>query len=509
MTPHGTGRAANEATEALSGIAHAADELAADAYAVGGYVRDRLVGVETRDIDILLTGAVREIAERIAAQFDASLVALREAEPTIRLVFSDRSHIDLCLPRRRTTAVDSPSADFLAEDLQSRDFTVNAMALSLEAIDRDDWREHVADPTGGSEDIRRRVIRATNPGVWQDDPARLVRALRLAAQLGFELDAQAESEIREHAGLVTNVAPERIRDELIAILRRRDAHKWLARAAKLGLLFAILPELAALQSVPAMGYHHLDGWRHALAVAQRIDVLARCAPGMSAEHQAKLADVFAAPLAGDRPRLALLKLAGLLHDVAKPSTRGADEEGDLHFYGHDKDGAGMAREAGRKLRLGRRELSYLELAVGAHMHPAFLAQEQEVSRRAAHRFFRRTGSCAPDVLVLAWADRLCARGLAAGREGIERVESLVRWLLAEWLDHSPLSHPEAPVGARAIMSRYSLEAGPAVGRLVEALQRRHAEQPFADAQEAWAFLDPLARGVAANGVELQDDDESE
>jgi len=136
-----------------------------------------------------------------------------------------------------------------------------------------------------------------------------------------------------------------------------------------------------------------------------------------------------------------------------------------------------------------------------------LAQQQEISRRAAHRFFRKMRDQAPDVLVLAWADRLSARGPAAAPEEIERVQRVARWLLGEWLDRGPLSHPQPPVGARAIMRRYGLEPGPVVGSLLGALTGRHAEEPFMEAQEAWAFLDPSVQRTGANQDELIDDEE--
>jgi poly(A) polymerase len=491
----------NQAEQALPALARAACQCASCAYAVGGYVRDRLLGIETADVDVVVTDQLREIAERLGAELHASVVPLHDEQPTIRLAFRDRSHIDLTIPRAGPALDGSeipPDQRPIIADLLARDFTINAMAVPLQAVTRSDWRAHVVDPAAGLGDLDLHLVRATNPGVWKDDPLRLWRALRLAAQLGFDLDDATAQTLREHSDLALKPATERVRDEFFALLTCPNASIWLARSADLGLLFRLLPELAALQSLSQGGYHHLDGWQHTLAVAGAMDELARHAPGMSAEHQEALRGVFRKSVSGGRPRLALLKLAALLHDAGKPSTRAEDDEGYVHFYGHEKVSAAMARAVGERLRLGRRELHYLETATKLHMYPALLAQ-QEISRRAAHRFFRRAGNVAPDILVLAWADRLSARGPAALPEHIERVERAIRWLLSEWLGGSPLSHPQPPVGARAIMRRYGLQPGPEVGRALRVLSRRHAEQPFSDAESAWSFLDRLVACSRAGG----------
>ena len=501
----------SQAEQALALLARTAASVGAEAYAVGGYVRDRLIGAPMADVDVLVTGGLREIAELVGAESRAAVVTLRDEHPTVLLVFADGSHIDVSLPRGQTPPVPqrepSPAAQDVACDLRHRDFTINAIALPLEATCAADWRKRVLDPTGGRADLECGLVRPTGPEVWRADPLRLLRAVRLVAQLGFDLHPTAESGIREHAGLITSVAPERIRDELCALLANADAPTWLARAADLGLLFEILPELAPLQRLAQGGYHHLDGWAHALAVTQQVHELVAGAPGIGRAHQRQLRSLFAQPLAGERPRLVLLKLAALMHDVGKPSTVATDDEGHTHFYGHERAGAEMAREAGRRLRLARREAGYLEAVTEAHMYPAMLARQQDLSRRAGHRFFRRTRDHAPDVLLLAWADRLSVRGPAAIPEHIERTQQVIRRLLAEWLDRGPLSHPQPPVSARGIMRRYGLQSGPAVGRLVEALSCRHAERPFLDAQEAWAFLDRVVGRPPPDDTGLRDDDE--
>jgi len=515
-SPERSRAAPNDAERALPALAQAAGECGAVAYAVGGYVRDRLLGASTADADILITGALRETAECIGARSHASLVTLHEQQPTIRLVFPDRSQIDLTLPRRggatlvvacrgRRKACPGVGArrrarpaasDEIEADLRTRDFTVNALAVPVEAMIRGNWRRQVIDPTGGLGDLKQRILRATSRATWADDPVRLWRALRLAAQLGFGLEPETQASLREHAALSTQAAPERIRDEMFALLVRADADVWLSQAADLGLLFAMIPELAALPGLAQGGYHHLDGWQHTLAVVAQVHSLAQQAPGMSEAQQVKLRQLLARSIAGGRQRLALLKLAGLLHDVGKPSTRATDDESRIHFHGHEKLSAVAAREVGQRLRLGRREIRFLEVAAGLHMYPALLAQ-QEISRRAAHRFFRKTGNHAPDVLLVAWADRLSARGPAARPEHFERVERAVRWLLGEWLEQGQLAHPRPPVGARAIMRRYGLESGPEVGRALRILTRRHAEEPFMDAEAAWAFLDRVVQRPAA------------
>lgn len=486
----------NLAEQALPLLARVAADFGSVVYAVGGYVRDRVLRTDTSDIDVLVTGALRELTERAAVEAQASVVTLHEAQPTMRLAFRDRSHIDLALPRVAAggDAARLPVPNAVVEaDLRARDFTINAMAVPLAAVDQPDWCASIVDPTDGRGDIGNRLIRAIGPRIWNDDPIRLWRALRLAAQLRFDIEPETEAGIREHASLASKPAGERIREEFFRLLARADADVWLSRAVDLGLMFVFAPELTPLQTLAQGGYHHLDGWHHSLAVVRAIGDLIEHAPCMPEGYRERLGSVFRKPVVVDRPRPALLKLAGLLHDAGKPSTRSADERGYVHFYGHEKVSAVIAGEIAHRLKLGRREVSYLETVTRLHMHPALLAQQPEVSRRAAHRFFRKAGAYAPDVLVLAWADRLSARGPAATADQVEHLEYVIRWLLAEWLDRGPLSHPQPPIGARAIMRRYNMPSGPEVGRALRTLTRKHAEQPFMDAESAWAFLDRVVQ----------------
>jgi tRNA nucleotidyltransferase/poly(A) polymerase len=252
---------ADQAERALPTIAQAAREVGAEAYAVGGFVRDRVAGLGRErapgDVDVLVTHSLAAIAERIAAQSGAALVTLGNEKPGVRLVFADRSHIDLSLPRGvsegRPRLRGQSEAETVCADLRLRDFTANAMALPVSSVGADDWCRHLLDPTGGADDLERRFLRATGPHVWREDPLRLLRALRLAAQLDLRIEDTTRAALMENAPLLRDVAPERIRDELFALLEREDAAAWLRRAAEMGLLLEVMPQLRALRGVAQGG----------------------------------------------------------------------------------------------------------------------------------------------------------------------------------------------------------------------------------------------------------------
>ncbi|UCF90157.1 MAG: CCA tRNA nucleotidyltransferase [Desulfobacterales bacterium] len=353
-------------------------------YVVGGSLRDLLLGRTPSDYDIVVCGDPQEFALQVARSTAGRLVALGKPGRRIWRVVTLRHIFD----------ISSTAGRSIEEDLRQRDFTVNALAHDL-------YSANVIDCTGGRQDLAHKIVRMISPNIFQDDPVRLLRAYRLAATLGFTVEPQTEAAIGNEAHLIRYSAGERIREELFKIFRTANSFDYIGRMASGGLLFAILPELLSLQNCRQNIHHQYDVWGHTLRAYEQLEQLlkdtgratAGLTPGVSVHM--------------DPRRQTLLKWALLLHDIGKPAVQTADADGGLHFYGHDRKGAEMARAICHRLRLATRDTDYTELIVRHHSRPLFLfqaAQKRPLTPKALTKFFMQFRNYVPDLLLHAVAD---------------------------------------------------------------------------------------------------------
>lgn len=370
------------------------------AWLVGGALRDALLGKTFKDIDLAVPPSADFDARvrRLAQALDAACFPLDEETRVWRLTGRKAPHLQLDLmPFVGGT---------LAADLARRDFTVNAMACRLSpkdsfktdrrtgAVSFKPAKAALEDPFKGLKDLAARRLRPVSPGVFRDDPVRLLRAFRIAAGLDLAIAPAALQAVKKQAALIKTTAPERAREELLRLLESPESARWLALMHKHGLLCALFPDLAAQESC-AVNYYGKGGvLRHTLQVVERLDLFFR-------DPKAWLPDYPKAVARLPAPRL--LKLAALLHDIAKPP-KAAMIKGRLRFFGHEEHGAVMAEKVLEGLRLPRAEIRLVCAVIGAHLRPGNLAANEAVSDRAMFRFFRTLGDNTAALLVLSWAD---------------------------------------------------------------------------------------------------------
>lgn len=444
------------------------------AHFVGGAVRDRLLGREVHDLDVVVEGDALLLARRLADDLGGAYVTLDKDHGLARVVVG-ADQIDVARLRGHN----------LDADLRLRDFTVNAMAMPVA-----EWASAaptIIDPLGGRGDLAAGVIRATSEHALRDDPARLLRAPRLAAQLGGTLDAATATWCQRDASRLAWVSAERVRDELWRILTLPDTAATLRELDRLGVLAVALPDLAATQGVTQRPPHAWDVFEHTLAVLTQLEGvlgaldLGEAAPDASvaaalAPHRAALRAHLVQEPVGGRPQWSVLKFAALYHDVAKPATRSVDAQGVVHFYGHEVVGAEMVERAARDLRLGVREIAYLKQVVRYHLRPLFLATQKAVSARSEYRYFRDTGDTAADILLLSLADNRGktddADSPASADTVLITVVRLLDLLYAE--EPPPVVAPPPLVSGHDLMAALGLTPGPRVGELLERLREAAA-----------------------------------
>jgi poly(A) polymerase len=453
------------------------------AYLVGGVVRDALMHRHTGDIDLAVAGRTRQVGSELAEMLSGRSVILDEAREIVRVAVPDGGGqiIDL-----------TPLSDGIQEDLSRRDFTLDATALSIQDACAQGPGVQLIDPYGGVADMEAGVIRAMSPSVFAADPARLMRAPRLAAQLRFRIERETAESIRRNASLLGAVAPERVREELLKLLAEPSAASWLRLLDDLWLLCLVIPELTEARGVTQPREHYWDVLDHSIETAGQLERVLPVSHRVAGDFAADTAprfpamDEYFAREAGDgHNRLTMLKLAGLLHDIAKPATRTVDASGRIRFLGHQKRGAEMAAEILGRLRLSRRGIGLVSGMVEHHLRPGQMSHRGELpTARAVYRYYRDVGDAAIDTLYLNMADYLAARGPLLRRE--------------EWADYCrtidhvlhegpvPGEQERAPrlVNGHDIIKTFSLAPGPKIGALLELVREAQASGEIASRDEA-------------------------
>jgi tRNA nucleotidyltransferase/poly(A) polymerase len=473
---------------------------------VGGAVRDLLLGRSIYDWDLVVERDAISLARDTADRLGAAFYPLDEERDTGRVVTFDadgtRTFIDFALRR---------GPDWLT-DLEARDLTVNAIALRL-----GDAAE-LLDPFNGRPDLEARLVRAVTEHSFRDDHVRMMRAVRLASELGFQIEPQTAAWIRRDAALLADVSVERARDELAKLLVLPDALDGIRQMDDLGLLAHMLPEVAALKGVEQSRPHHWPVFEHTLFVlgaleriidegVQHEDEAVGIVDGTGApafvwgdvkrtlaDFQVKLATHLIWPLGNERPALVSLKLAALLHDCAKPQTKTCDDDGRTHFYGHDDAGAPIAAERVRALRFNNAEVERVRVIVANHMRPQQLADaDSGVTRRAAYCYFRDTREAGVDVVLLALADHIATHGPDVQPERwARRIEAESKLLAEYWMRLAKDVAPTPLVSGDDLMAELGLPPGKRIGELLEVIREAQAAGEIVTRAEALGLAKRMA-----------------
>jgi poly(A) polymerase len=444
-------------------------------YLVGGFLRDALLGrPPTLDID-LVSAAPPSLAAALQQRFVGKVVPLAaDVRRVVFLLKGERVQVDIA-PLFGGTII---------QDLGRRDFTINALGISL-----GEEPPRLVDPTSGLRDLRERRVRMTDRRVLIEDPLRLLRAVRLAARLDFDIEETTAQAIRHQASLVRKAAPERIREEFFEILDSPGSGRWLAAMADLGLLEALLPELQVIRGCLQGRPHRLDVFHHSLETVRSLDRILLRLPRLLPEEGPSLIESLRAEVEGGIRRQALLRFTALLHDVGKPDTRSA--EGDqVRFLGHAERGAAIVRGISRRLRIGSRASATTVALVRNHLRPLFLQQAEPISPRAQYRFWRDLGVLAADCLLLSLAD-IRATWLNEGRafrNHLRFVRDMFAFYRERMMTREEPGKPGRLLDGRELMARLELRPGPFVGFLLERLEEEASLGSFRTKAEALRYL---------------------
>lgn len=473
----------------LQNVIHVLKSHRLEAYLVGGAVRDMLLGRERIvDLDFATPGDGLVVARQVANTLGAAFYPLDAERGTGRVVLTAgethfpsashlaQSYLDFASLRGAT----------LLDDLADRDFTINAIALSLAEP------FVLIDPLGGQQDLARRQIRAASVTALTHDPVRVLRAVRQAVELDFTIEAHTEQLVREAAPALPQVSPERRRDELVKLLNTPAPGEAVQKLRKLGVSPYIVPEIEPTIGLTQGPPHYLDVFDHtATALDAWAGMLHSGLTDLPEHLQSTVMAYLAESLAGNLSRHSLLPLALLLHDTGKPETREEAGQGKIRFLGHEKVSAQIARRLMQRFRFSSQAGDFVETVVAQHMRPLLLAGEGSVSRRAVYRFFRDSGEAGVAVALHALADHQATYPQGAGQgeaEWLRLREVAVKLITAYFEQRDQVVDPPSLLSGYDLIQTFGLAEGRLIGVLLSRLKEAQAMGEVTDKAAALAFI---------------------
>ncbi|MBF0317744.1 MAG: CCA tRNA nucleotidyltransferase [Nitrospirae bacterium] len=397
-----------------------------EVYIVGGTVRDILTGRTLKDVDVALNGDPVAVARAFAAAVGGSFVWLhqgwaipgKKSSPTARVI-KGNGVVDF-------TALRGGS---LATDLLGRDFTINALAMPLDALSGDTGNLRIQDVTTGLDDLGEGIIRMVNRENLVEDPLRLLRAYRFSSQLGFRIESKTLYTITELRTLIHRAAAERIWSELKAILATDNSAAAIGSMVDNGLLFELIPELRATKAVTQNAHHNLDVLQHTMAAYQAAEAETNDPQGRGLPYHEGFVQYLEQPSA----TMAILKLAVLFHDIGKPQTRAVDDNARVTFYDHSRVGAEMAGDILLRFKASQREVALTCKLVLNHMRLSHAScRELADSKRAMVRLLNKVGSDIYALIIIALADTQ-AKTLSYRDEVIHMAGDILRFYHEEYM----------------------------------------------------------------------------
>ena len=418
-----------------------ADRLSTKAFVVGGYVRDLLLGKKVKDIDIVVIGEGVPFGRRVAEELGRSNLVVFENFGTAMLQLDDIK-LEFVGARKESYSKYSrkPKVEIgtLDDDLSRRDFTVNAMAVSLNGSDFG----RLVDSFNGQQALIDKILRTPlDPeATFDDDPLRIMRAFRFACTLGFVVDQPALEAARNMAPRLKIVSQERISDEFLKILASRMPSVGLQLMHESGVMKVVFPEVAQLGGVDQrQDYHHKDVLQHTFKVLDKV-----------AESSENI----------------WLRLAALLHDIAKPRTKEFKEGIGWTFHGHEEVGARMVKPIFRRMRFAFDKLAYVEKLVRLHLRPMALVDEG-VTDSAVRRLLFEAGEDVDDLMILCRADITSKNPKLV--QQVKNNYDLVAQKMMEVEERDRIRSWQPPVKGDEIMQVCGLTPGPVVGKLKTAI----------------------------------------
>jgi tRNA nucleotidyltransferase/poly(A) polymerase len=436
-------------------------------YIVGGSIRDLLLGRTPIDYDIAVTGNPEQFAKQLMAKSDGHLVRLGKPGKMIIRVISGNLIFDI-------TSLNGTSIE---DDLNQRDFTINAIAYDL-------YSEEIIDCLGGLQDLADKKVRMVTNDIFKKDPVRLIRAYRIGACLNFEIEDTTAKTITSDTKLLKNIPGERMRAELLSMLGTSTSYLYLSQMATSGLLTAIFPDLDRLKGCFQNHYHHFDGFEHTLRAYGHLETLlndpGKFLPDMSDKIHQYI----------DNNKPALIKCAILLHDIGKPLMKTLDGSGKCHFYGHARKSADMAQKISQGLRFSNLERQFIDGIIRNHMKPLslFIAYEKKtLTQKGITRFYKKCGEYTPALLLTAIADTQ-AKQNKINHKNNAFMAFLKKMIFEYFYNFQPISNEPPLITGRDLIHVFGLKPSPLFRKFLDLVDDAKLTKTIKNRSEALELI---------------------
>lgn len=474
-------------SDVLKAVYTVAKRMDNDIFFVGGGLRDMIAAGKVGDMDFAVKYSVREVADAVADLINGTSFPLGREKGCYRVSLKrggTLSELDF-------TAYKGPGIE---DDLRKRDFTINAMALSVNGLFEKDAPE-ILDPFEGRADLSEGRLRLVSDNAIDEDPLRILRGFRLSAAFALDMDEEFLTLASEKRTKLKDVSPERIRTELFKTLDHDGACHFIERMVDLEILQEIVPELSSWDDIDQGDKHRFRLLKHSLKTLRYLESILENEYPIFVSYRDKLGSHLKEEIEYGINRRAMLKFAALLHDSGKPCCLG--REGDrVTFYGHDEEGARINRCIAGRLKVGRFGRRVLANITRRHMRVLHLSRVEKVTGRAMDRFVRDCGEETPEVLLLALADAWATRDT----RDVEYtdVEMVVGLLMERYLE---LGEEEVVsfLGGRDVMELLGIGEGPEVGKHLALLREEEMAGRINSVSDAVEFLRRMRRSDEVNG----------
>ncbi|MDD5121872.1 MAG: HD domain-containing protein [Dehalococcoidales bacterium] len=482
-------------SQILTGIETFFSQSAGSAFIVGGYLRDCFLNRTPEDIDLAITDDALTAAPALAEHLGGHFVILDRQNHIARIVFPVQQQSATGIKHMDVNTIHGN----IICDLARRDFTINAMALPIEKAGKLSGGvipSGLIDPHNGVSDISSKTLSAVTSQIFKDDGLRLLRCIRFSRELEFKIDDKTLSMLERHSDCIRGVAGERIREELLRIFRLPETGSVVLQLDKLGILNGIIPELAPCKTTQQPKEHHWDVFGHSVKCIDAVDYLLRKSNWPYAEPTVRenspwnrrLETYFDSLVSADSSRRQILKIAALLHDIAKPDTRTLTEDGRIRFYGHPVQGEPITRSILTRLRFSLKEIRMAAGMTMHHLRPVQMNQKgQPPTNRAIYRYLRDTGEIAIDTLFLSLADHLAARGPALEPEFWAEHCRIAGMVIDRMKEIEKSKKEPSLINGHDLLDNFKLTPGPVIKAVLETVAEAQAIGEIATRDQALDF----------------------